>query len=203
MDKIKEQHKKVKELNMRIKRLHQLLENTKKRKSDEIDNCSHEVVFIYNKEYEYNEKTHAKLVEAMCLVCGRSFYFEEDKKVRNRRFIADTPNKYVNPNEIIDITDIVSKDLREREKYDGLGMNLCAERAKNKFDELMEIEGISLEEIKKEIIDDAICFEKETLNEPVTRVADYTIEEVQLAIKPDSDLTLKLENIFKDNKGLK
>ena len=199
MDKIKEQHKKVNELNTRLKRLHQLVENTKKRRNEEIDKCSHEVVFIYNKEYEYNEKTHAKLAEAMCLVCGRSFYFEEDKKVRNRRFIADTPNKFINSNGIIDITDIVSKDLREREKYDGLGMNLCAERAKNKFDELMKIDNISLEDIKKEIIEDAIGFEKETLKENKCKIADYTMEEIHIAIQPDNDLTLKLKNVFKDN----
>lgn len=180
MEKIRNKYLELKKLDDRIQELHKIVEKTTKKRNIEKENCSHDLVCVYKKVDNVRE---GKISYARCLICNEDISFTKDYYLYD--YQEGMQFESVSPSSIMDFTDVISE--RARENW-SLGSNLFADRARKKFVELMH-NGIemSLNEVKKAIAADAICYEKEFYGNKNTTFPEYTLEEVRLAIQADDN----------------
>lgn len=180
MEKIKNKYLELKKLDDRIQKLHKMVEKTTKKRDEEKEYCSHDLVVVYKKVDNVRE---GKISYARCLICNEDISFTKDYHLYD--YQEGMQFESVSPNSIMDFTDIITEKARENWS---LGSNLFADRARNKFVELMH-NGIemSLNEVKKAIAIDAICYEKEFYGNKNTSIPEYTNEEISIALRSDDN----------------
>lgn len=151
-----------------VKKLNMLKEN------------NHDIVFVFNKTYEDGEISHA-----LCLCCNDYISFNEVFHLHN--FWEGIQEGTVNPLGIIDVTDMISVDTLNTWN---LGENIFAKRAREKFVELNSCDGVfSFEDVKQAIIEDIMQFVNE-VNDRSSKIAEYTTEEVCVAIQSDDNMEI-------------
>lgn len=182
MDKIKEKYSELKLLDDRMKHLNLLLEETKRKKEDIINNCSHDLVLAF-KEKKYGDLF---LWECECLLCkerldltlNQRIYSFGDKKALSKRIDLDN---------IINIIACVSENTREQ-YLEGKYTYLGCERARNRLIELINSdENLTKEEVKYKILTDLMLFDHQLKN---NNFKEYTNEKVKIAIQPDDNIDI-------------
>lgn len=155
MDNIKEKYLELKLLDDRMEHLNLLLEETKRKKKEIINNCSHDLVLAF-KEKKYGDLF---LWECECLLCkeqldltlNQRIYSFGDKKALNQRIDIDN---------IINIISCVSKNTREQYVMGGEYKSLVGEKARKKLVELIKSDKkLTKEDVKFKIFTDLMLFD--------------------------------------------